>query len=107
LAVDSGALIETPMVCPSVALAIASVPMVPPAPGRFSTTKGWPKTDEKWFAAARPAVSGVEPGGNGTMTRTGRSGHAAACCARTREAARTGAAALKANNARRGNRMSR
>jgi hypothetical protein len=40
LAVDSGALMETPIVCPLVALATASVPIVPPAPGRFSTTKG-------------------------------------------------------------------
>jgi hypothetical protein len=35
--------IVTPIVCPSVARAIASVPMLPPPPARLSTKKGWPK----------------------------------------------------------------
>ena len=55
---------------PSLARAIASVPMAPPAPGRFSTTKGWPKTDWKWLATARAAMSGVVPPGKPTITRT-------------------------------------
>jgi hypothetical protein len=55
--------IETPMVWPSVALAMASVPIAPPPPGRLSTTKGWPNTCWKCCATARAAMSGVEPPG--------------------------------------------
>ncbi|MNO05601.1 hypothetical protein D3C81_2270570 [compost metagenome] len=51
-----------------------SVPMLPPAPGLFSTTKGWPSFCVSVLVTLRVRVSVVPPGENATMTFTGRSG---------------------------------
>ena len=45
--------------------------MLPPAPGRFSTTNGWPSVSVSFCAVARARMSVVPPAGNGTTTRTG------------------------------------
>ena len=66
----TGALMVTPMAYPSRALAMTSVPRLPPAPVRLSATKGWPNTSVKCAATALAAMSGVEPGEKGTITRT-------------------------------------
>src|ERR1700739_3921390 len=70
-------------------LATASVPVLPLAPGLFSTTKGWPSFVCIRSARMRPMLSGVDPGANGTMIRTFRVGHVWASVAevvsRTRE----------------------
>src|SRR5688572_24506424 len=71
----------TSMVCPSAgALAASSVPIVPPAPPRLSTTTGTPRASLSRCATMRPTISLPPPGGNGTMKRTGRLGY---CCADT------------------------
>src|SRR5688572_6910696 len=57
--------------------------MLPPAPVRFSTTKGWPRRSCSRLASVRPTRSGAPPGGNGTSTRTGLVGYA---CAHTEPA---------------------
>ena len=68
-------------VSPSAALRrTATVAMLPPAPGRFSTTTGWPSTGVRAFASARARTSVAAPGGKATTMRTGRSGQE---CART------------------------
>ncbi|MNC74835.1 hypothetical protein D3C75_1262600 [compost metagenome] len=51
-----------------------SVPILPPAPGLFSTTKGWPSFCVSVFVTLRVSVSVVPPGEKATMTLTGRSG---------------------------------
>jgi hypothetical protein len=62
-------------VCPSGALlATNSVPMLPLAPLRLSTTKGWPRVRAKSCATRRATMSTLPPAGKGTTTRTGRSG---------------------------------
>jgi len=48
--------------------------MVPPAPGRFSTTKGWPIACARRLDIKRPIVSEAAPVANGTITLTGLSG---------------------------------
>ena len=48
--------------------------MLPPAPGLFSTTKGWPSFCVRVLVTLRVRVSVVPPGENATMTLTGRSG---------------------------------
>jgi hypothetical protein len=48
------------------------VPVMPPAPGRFSMTTGWPpseRTSAVW--AERTMVSAPEPAPTGRMTRSG------------------------------------
>jgi hypothetical protein len=51
-------------VWPSGALfATASAPIVPPAPPRFSTTKGWPKASPNRSASGRASTSLLPPGG--------------------------------------------
>src|SRR4051812_34261238 len=68
-----------PIVVPSgAALATASVPVLPPAPGLFSTVTvmpGW----RLWMSSAirRPMMSGVAPGAKGTTSLTGLVGHGA------------------------------
>src|SRR5271163_2662393 len=68
----SGPPMLTPIVVPSgSALATASVPILPLAPGLFSTTKA----DAGYFccrfsAISRATISGVEPAPNGTMIFT-------------------------------------
>src|SRR6516165_1834200 len=75
----SGPPIEIPMVPPSgSALAIASVPRLPLAPGLFSTTKVWPSFWPSRSPIIRAAMSGVEPGPKGTMILTDLSGHSCA-----------------------------
>ena len=67
----SGPPIEIPIVAPSgSALATASVPRLPLAPGLFSITKVWPSFCCRRSAISRATMSGVEPGPNGTMILT-------------------------------------
>ncbi|MNI58920.1 hypothetical protein D3C73_1140550 [compost metagenome] len=62
-------------VCPSgAARTTNSVPILPPAPGLFSTTKGWPNCLAKVLETLRVRVSVVPPAVNATMTLTGLSG---------------------------------
>src|SRR6185312_9552850 len=61
--------------------------MTAPAPGLFSITTGWPMRFETPSAAARAMRSFAPPGANGTIQRTGRSGHSA--CAPSVAKART------------------
>src|SRR3712207_2369872 len=56
--------------------ATTSAPRLPPAPGRLSTTKGWPNTVVSRAASGRATESAKPPGGNGTTMRTGRVGQA-------------------------------
>src|SRR5512138_3090038 len=66
------AVTTTPRVWPSGAdFATRSVPTTVPAPGRFSTTTGWPQTSCIFAARRRPMMSVAPPGGNGTIIRTG------------------------------------
>ncbi len=49
-------------VCPSgAAFATASVPMMPEAPGRFSTTPGWPSRGRSRSATSRAVMSLAPP----------------------------------------------
>src|SRR4051812_25097090 len=65
----------TPIVLPSGgALTIARVPVMPPAPGRFSTTMGWPSVFDNPVLAARTMESTPEPALTGRITRMGRCG---------------------------------
>ena len=65
----------TPSVWPSgTAFATAAVPVLPLAPGRFSTTNGWPSLACRRSATMRATLSGVEPAVNGTTTVTLRAG---------------------------------
>ena len=66
------------------ALATTSAPILPPAPPRFSTRKGWPSLSCNASASSRVTMSFDPPGGKGTTRRTGRSGQAA--CARAGKA---------------------
>jgi hypothetical protein len=50
------------------------MPIMLPAPGLFSTTKGWPNALEKCCASTRARMSVPPPGGEGTITFTGRAG---------------------------------
>jgi hypothetical protein len=60
-----------PIVAPSgSALATASVPRLPLAPGLFSITKLWPSFCCNRSAISRATKSGVEPGPNGTTILT-------------------------------------
>ena len=73
----------TPMVVPSgAALATASVPMLPLAPGLLSMTNGWPSFFCKWSAIRRATTSGVEPAPNGTTIFTGLVGQSCAAAGR-------------------------
>src|SRR5262249_25960119 len=63
------------MVYPSGALVVtAPIPTLPPAPGRFSTTKDWPNMSFRRSARMRVSTSVEPPAGYGTTMRTGRSG---------------------------------
>ena len=65
--------------CPSgVALATALVAIAPEAPGRFSTSTGWPSRSESLGWMMRATVSLPPPGAKGTMSVTGRVGNACA-----------------------------
>ena len=56
-----------------VALATASAPRLPDAPGLFSITTLWPIAADSFGLISRARMSEVPPGANGTMMRTGRS----------------------------------
>ncbi|KAG1272128.1 hypothetical protein G6F64_015546 [Rhizopus arrhizus] len=61
--------------CPSgAARTTNSVPMLPPAPGLFSTTNGCPSFLDSELDMLRVSVSVVPPAVNATMTLTGLSG---------------------------------
>jgi hypothetical protein len=73
MAWDETAAIST--VCPSgAARCTASLPSTPAAPGRFSTTSGWPSVRDICGASRRIMMSVAEPEAKGTTTRTGRDG---------------------------------
>ena len=48
--------------------------MMPPAPGRFSTSTGCLNASLMYFATMRPRMSAPEPGVRGTMKRIGFAG---------------------------------
>ncbi|MFJ0639712.1 hypothetical protein WLU61_11515 [Bordetella bronchiseptica] len=56
-------------------------PMLPPAPGLFSTTTVCPRTSVSCLATSRPSVSTAPPGANGTTMRIGWPGQASAAAA--------------------------
>src|SRR3546814_8750623 len=45
-----------------------AAPTAPPAPGRFSTTTGWPSSLAKGTASARAMTSLLAPGAKGTIS---------------------------------------
>src|SRR6478752_1494356 len=53
-------------------LTSVEVPTMPPAPGWFSITTGWPSVLPRAAAAARTMVSTPEPAPTGRMKRTAR-----------------------------------
>src|SRR5882672_7261051 len=55
------------------------MPMVPPAPGRFSTITGCPRLAANLSVTLRPMTSVTLPGVKGTMTRSARLGKGASC----------------------------
>src|SRR4051794_11023512 len=78
----SGPPMEIPIVAPSgSALATASVPRLPLAPGLFSITKVCPSFCCRRSAISRATMSGVEPGPNGTTILTLFVGHSCAAAA--------------------------
>ena len=77
------------------ALATASAPMLPPAPGLLSTTTGWPRL--AFSEKVRARMSGAPPGGKVTTRRMGWRGKA--CWARACGAMRVVVAAAKAAKA--------
>ncbi|MNL55230.1 hypothetical protein D3C87_1786230 [compost metagenome] len=52
-------------------LATRSAAILPPAPGRFSTTTGWPSSWDISWAMVRASVSVVPPAGAPTRIRIG------------------------------------
>ena len=52
----------------------ASMPIMLPAPGRFSTKNCWPIDCDKCCASTRAEMSVPPPGADGTMIFTGREG---------------------------------
>ena len=56
------------------ALATAWVPMLPPAPGRFSTTVPTDSFSPSFCATIRPTMSLVPPAAWGTTSTMGRAG---------------------------------
>src|SRR5688572_18794794 len=70
-------------VCPSgAALATCTAPMTVSAPGRFSTTTGWPQSSFIFCAITRDRMSVGPPAGNGTTMRMVRLGYVCACAGR-------------------------
>src|SRR5262245_28437654 len=68
--------------------------MVPPAPGRFSTTIGWPTCFDTCSSTMRPTMSFAAPAANGTIAWMVRSGQGCVACATAADgAARNKAAA--------------
>ncbi|MNL33178.1 hypothetical protein D3C87_1550730 [compost metagenome] len=54
--------------------ATSCVPMMPLAPGLFSTTTGWPRSMAICLPRLRATTSVMLPGGKGTTIRIGWSG---------------------------------
>jgi hypothetical protein len=52
----------------------ASVPIFPPAPGRFSITNCWPTRSDNYWPIKRAKMSVPPAGAKGTIKRTGRLG---------------------------------
>src|SRR5262249_60816233 len=52
----------------------ASVPILLPAPGRFSMMNGWPSRADKYWPIKRAIMSLPPPAGKPTTMRTGRVG---------------------------------
>ena len=70
---------SVPKVRPSgAARASAAAARLPAAPGRFSTTIGWPSSGSSRCARIRVRRSGAPPAGKPTIHRSGRSGQDAA-----------------------------
>src|SRR5688572_31684028 len=64
------------IVCPSGAdFAARSVPTMPAAPARLSTTTCWPRYSESLGLIVRATMSVPPPGGKATMMRTGLEGN--------------------------------
>jgi hypothetical protein len=62
-------------VCPSGAdFATSTTPILPFAPGRFSTTTGWPSVSWSFAPSARPIWSAAPPGGKFTTMRSDLAG---------------------------------
>src|SRR6266849_3268233 len=53
---------------------MSAVPRLPPAPGRFSTTTGWPSAGASFSESTRAIRSGELPAGKGTIMWTARDG---------------------------------
>src|SRR5262245_11629805 len=51
------------------------MPIMLPAPALFSTKNGWPSALDKCCASTRARMSVPPPGGEGTITLTGRIGY--------------------------------
>ena len=62
-------------------LGTAATPIAPPAPRRFSTTKGCPNCSPRRWLTVRAMMSVALPAVKGTMTRTGLLGHVCASAA--------------------------
>src|SRR5262245_12425137 len=82
------------------ALATTSAPMFPPAPGRFSTTTGWPSVLASSSPTARARTSTSPPAGNGAIMRMGFVGQVCAAAADARPAVRIRNAANVRGNRR-------
>ena len=52
----------------------ASVPILLPAPGRFSMRNGWPRRSDSHCPIGRATISNPPPAGAPTIRRTGRDG---------------------------------
>src|SRR6185312_12859645 len=72
--------------------------MLPPAPGRSSTTTPWPHASLSFCARSRATTSVAPPAAKGTMMRTGRAGHASALA---RDGARAASATARQRESRR------
>src|SRR5258708_17624162 len=53
---------------------MSAVPRLPPAPGRFSTTTGWPSAGASFSESTRAIRSGELPAGKGTIMWMARDG---------------------------------
>ena len=66
---------QLPSMYPSLSdFATASMPTLPLAPGRFSTTIVWPSSLPASSASRREIMSELPPGAVGTISRIGRVG---------------------------------
>src|SRR5512132_3683172 len=70
--------------------------MAPFAPGRFSTTPGWPKYSWNLEAIARPIMSDGPPATKGITTLIGLDGQACACAPPAANADRAAASSAAA-----------